>query len=111
MAPPKRRSTVDRLARVTHELQARHATVHSISLYVEQLVADLQDKSNRGPNSRLMNFRRFTEQRESFLAQERPGRVTIIFPRTVDIAQWLERRSVAPEVAGSIPVIHPIPPV
>ena len=27
----------------------------------------------------------------------------------VGVAQWLERRSVAPEAAGSSPVIHPLP--
>ena len=64
----------DKMARVTHELQARDATVHSISCYFEQLVADLTDKSNRDPKTRLMNFGRFTEQLESFLALEQRGR-------------------------------------
>ena len=64
----------DKMARVTHELQAKDASVHSISLYFEQLVADLTDKSNRDPKTRLMNFRRFTEQLESFLALEQRGR-------------------------------------
>lgn len=64
----------DKMARVTHELQAKDATVHSISRYFEQLVADLTDKSNRDPKTRLMNFRRFTEQLESFLALEQRGR-------------------------------------
>ncbi len=39
----------DKMARVTHELQARDATVHSISRYFEQLVADLTDKSTSRP--------------------------------------------------------------
>ena len=30
-------------------------------------------------------------------------------PDVVGVAQWLERRPVAPEVAGSSPVIHPTP--
>ncbi len=64
----------DKMARVTHELQAKDATVHSISCYFEQLVADLTDRSNRDPKTRLMNFRRFTEQLESFLALEQRGR-------------------------------------
>ncbi len=64
----------DKMARVTHELQAKDATVHSISRYFEQLVADLTDRSNRDPKTRLMNFRRFTEQLESFLALEQRGR-------------------------------------
>jgi PleD family two-component response regulator len=64
----------DKMARVTHELQAKDATVHSISRYFEQLVADLTDKSNRDPKTKLMNFRRFTEQLESFLALEQRGR-------------------------------------
>ncbi len=64
----------DKMSHVTHELQAKDATVHSISRYFEQLVADLTDKSNRDPKTRLMNFRRFTEQLESFLALEQRGR-------------------------------------
>ena len=64
----------DKMARATHELQAKDATVSSISRYFEQLVADLTDRSNRDPKTRLMNFRRFTEQLESFLALEQRGR-------------------------------------
>src|SRR3954467_1578050 len=64
----------DKMTRVTHELQAKDATVHSISRYFEQLVADLTDKSNRDPKTKLMNFDRFTEQLESFLALEQRGR-------------------------------------
>ncbi len=64
----------DKMARVTHELQAKDATVSSISRYFEQLVADLTDRSNRDPKTKLMNFRRFTEQLESFLALEQRGR-------------------------------------
>lgn len=64
----------EKMAQVTHELQARDATVNSISAYFEQLVADLTDKSNRDPKTRLMNFRRFTEQLEAFLALEQRGR-------------------------------------
>src|SRR3954469_6403742 len=54
----------DKMSRVTHELQEKDATVHSISRYFEQLVADLTDKSNRDPKTKLMNFGRFTEQLE-----------------------------------------------
>ena len=64
----------DKMARVTHELQTKDATVQSIARYFEQLVADLTDKSNRDPKTKLMNFRRFTEQLESFLALEQRGR-------------------------------------
>jgi GGDEF domain-containing protein len=63
----------DRMTRVTHELSAKDATVSSISTYFEKLVADLTDKSNRDPKTKLMNFSRFTEQLESFLALERRG--------------------------------------
>jgi len=64
----------DKMTRVKHELSARDATVSSISRYFEQLVADLTDKSNRDPKTKLMNFGRFTEQLESFLALEQRGR-------------------------------------
>jgi GGDEF domain-containing protein len=64
----------DKMARVQHELSAKDATVSSISRYFEALVADLTDKSHRDPKTKLMNFGRFTEQLESFLALEQRGR-------------------------------------
>src|SRR6058998_81534 len=60
----------DKMARVQTELLAKDATVSSISRYFEALVADLTDKSHRDPKTKLMNFSRFTEQLESFLALE-----------------------------------------
>src|SRR5262245_26641279 len=64
----------DKMARVKHELNTKDATVSSIARYFEQLVADLTDKSHRDPKTKLMNFGRFTEQLESFLALEQRGR-------------------------------------
>jgi GGDEF domain-containing protein len=64
----------EKMARVKNELSARDATVSSISRYFEALVADLTDKSHRDPKTKLMNFGRFTEQLESFLALEQRGR-------------------------------------
>jgi diguanylate cyclase (GGDEF)-like protein len=64
----------DKMARVQDELSARDATVSSISRYFEQLVADLTDKSHRDPKTKLMNFGRFIEQLESFLALAQRGR-------------------------------------
>jgi GGDEF domain-containing protein len=64
----------DQMARVRHELSARDATVSSISRYFEALVADLTDRSHRDPKTKLMNFVRFTDQLESFLALEQRGR-------------------------------------
>jgi GGDEF domain-containing protein len=63
----------DKMARVQTELTAKDVTVSSISRYFEGLVADLTDKSNRDPKTKLMNFGRFTEQLESFLALEQRG--------------------------------------
>jgi GGDEF domain-containing protein len=64
----------DKMARVKTELSARDATVSSISLYFESLVAELTDRTHRDPKTKLMNFARFTEQLESFLALEQRGR-------------------------------------
>src|SRR3954463_2971114 len=64
----------DKMARVQTELSAKDATVSSISRYFEALVADLTDRSHRDPKTKLMNFSRFTEQLESFLALEQRGR-------------------------------------
>ena len=64
----------ERLNRLRDELSARDATVSSISHYFEDLVADLTDRVHRDPKTRLMNFRRFVEQLEAFLALEQRGR-------------------------------------
>src|SRR5881409_3576679 len=64
----------DKMARVKTELSAKDATVSSISRYFEGLVAELTDRSHRDPKTKLMNFGRFTEQIESFLALEQHGR-------------------------------------
>jgi diguanylate cyclase (GGDEF)-like protein len=63
----------DKMARAKHELSAKDATVSSISRYFEKLVADLTDRSQRDPKTKLMNFGRFSEQLESFLALEQRG--------------------------------------
>ena len=64
----------DRLNKMRDELSARDATVSSIARYFEDLVADLTDKVHRDPKTRLMNFKRFIEQLEAFLALEQRGR-------------------------------------
>jgi PleD family two-component response regulator len=64
----------DKMARVKTELSAKEATVSSISRYFEALVADLTDRSHRDPKTKLMNFGRFIDQLESFLALEQRGK-------------------------------------
>ena len=64
----------ERLNRLRGEITTRDATVSSISKYFEELVADLTDRVHRDPKTRLMNFRRFVEQLEAFLALEQRGR-------------------------------------
>jgi len=76
----------EKMARVQRELQAKDATVSSISHYFEQLVADLTDKSHRDPKTKLMNLGHFTQQLESFLALEQRGRWCAI--GLVDIANF-----------------------
>jgi diguanylate cyclase (GGDEF)-like protein len=64
----------DQMTNVRNELSTKDATVSSISRYFERLVAELTDKSQRDPKTKLMNFGRFTEQLEAFLALEQRGR-------------------------------------
>ena len=64
----------ERMNRLRQELSARDATVSSIANYFEDLVADLTDRVHRDPKTALMNFRRFIEQLEAFLALEQRGR-------------------------------------
>src|SRR6266566_2227068 len=63
----------DQMTHVKNELSTKDATVSSIALYFERLVAELTDKSQRDPKTKLMNFGRFTEQLEAFLALEQRG--------------------------------------
>src|SRR5438034_2033078 len=78
----------DKLTNVKRELSARDATVSSISRYFEQLVADLTDKTHRDPKTKLMNFGRFTEQLESFLALEQRGRWCAIGLVDITAFKW-----------------------
>jgi diguanylate cyclase (GGDEF)-like protein len=64
----------EQMARVRHELHAKDATASSIAHYFEHLVADLTERTHRDPKTKLMNFGRFSEQLESFLAMEQRGR-------------------------------------
>jgi GGDEF domain-containing protein len=68
----------EKMARVKTELSAKDTTVSHIARYFEALVADLTDKSHRDPKTKLMNFNRFVEQLESFLALEQRGRWSAI---------------------------------
>src|SRR5207245_1798814 len=78
----------EKMARVQTELSAKDATVSSISRYFEALVADLTDKSHRDPKTKLMNFGRFTEQLESFLALEQRGRWCAIGLVDITAFKW-----------------------
>src|SRR5436309_7484314 len=78
----------DKMTHVKHELSARDATVSSISRYFEKLVADLTDKTHRDPKTKLMNFGRFTEQLESFLALEQRGRWCAIGLVDITAFKW-----------------------
>ena len=76
----------ERMNKMREELSARDATVSSISKYFEELVADLTDRVHRDPTTRLMNFRRFIEQLEAFLALEQRGHWSAV--GLVDIASF-----------------------
>jgi len=78
----------DRLNRLREELSARDATVSSIARYFEDLVADLTDRVHRDPKTRLMNFRRFIEQVEAFLALEQRGRWCAIGLVDINSFKW-----------------------
>src|SRR5947199_3452651 len=78
----------DKLTNVKRELSARDATVSIISRSFEKLVADLTDKTHRDPKTKLMNFGRFTEQLESFLALEQRGRWCAIGLVDITAFKW-----------------------
>jgi GGDEF domain-containing protein len=78
----------DRINRLRDELSARDATVSSIARYFEDLVADLTDRVHRDPKTRLMNFRRFIEQVEAFLALEQRGKWCAIGLVDINSFKW-----------------------
>jgi predicted signal transduction protein with EAL and GGDEF domain len=63
-----------RIAGLKTELSAKDATVSSIATYFESLVANLTARSQQDPKTKLMNFDRFVDQLESFLALEQRGK-------------------------------------
>ena len=67
-------SFAEKMARRPTNFRRRTPRSAASRSYFEQLVADLTDKSHRDPKTKLMNFARFTEQLESFLALEQRGR-------------------------------------
>src|SRR5688572_29734463 len=78
----------ERLNKMRDELSARDATVSSIAKYFEDLVADLTDRVHRDPKTRLMNFRRFIEQLEAFLALEQRGRWCAVGLVDINSFKW-----------------------
>ena len=64
----------ERVAGLRNEILERDTTVSNISHYFERLVGELTDKTRRDPKTKLMNFGRFMEQLESFLALEQRTR-------------------------------------
>lgn len=60
----------ERMTVLRHALVERDETVANISHYFERLVGELTDKTRRDPKTKLMNFGRFMEQLEAFLALE-----------------------------------------
>src|SRR6186713_2777044 len=88
----------ERMNRMREELNARDATVSSIAKYFEDLVADLTDRVHRDPKTRLMNFRRFIEQTEAFLALEQRGHWCAV--GLVDIASFKRYNDTFGHAAG-----------
>jgi GGDEF domain-containing protein len=78
----------EKMAHIQRELSARDATASHIALYFERLVADLTDKSHRDPKTKLINFDRFTEQLESFLALEQRGRWSAVGLVDITSFKW-----------------------
>jgi diguanylate cyclase (GGDEF)-like protein len=63
----------ERMHQMREELSAREATVTNLTRHFEKLVADLTDRVHRDPKTRLMNFRRFIDELEAFLALDQRG--------------------------------------
>jgi diguanylate cyclase (GGDEF)-like protein len=73
-------------ARLHSQILAKEATVSNVARYFEEIVADLTEKANRDPKTKLMNFNRFMERLESYLAIEQ--RATWCAAGVVDITAF-----------------------
>jgi diguanylate cyclase (GGDEF)-like protein len=77
-----------RLAAARRELQARETAAAAIVKYFEDLVEELTDRADRDPKTRLLNFQRFTEQLERFLAIEQRGRWCAVGLVDINSFKW-----------------------
>ena len=59
-----------KMERLQRQLIEKEVTVSNIARYVEEVVAELTEKSHRDPKTKLLNFDWFMERVESFLAVE-----------------------------------------
>ncbi len=89
-----------KMLRLREELEARDATLSSVSTYFEQLVAELTDRSHRDPKTKLMNLGRFTDQLESFFSLDQRGRWCAV--GLVDIAGFKRFNDALGHTAGDL---------
>jgi diguanylate cyclase (GGDEF)-like protein len=73
-------------ARLHSQILAKEATVSNVARYFEEIVAELTEKAHRDPKTKLMNFNRFMERLESYLAIEQ--RASWCATGVVDIASF-----------------------
>lgn len=73
----------EKIQRLYAELSEKDSRTSAIARYFEDVVADLSDKSQRDPKTRLYRFDAFRERFETYLATEQ--RVTCIGVGVVDI--------------------------
>lgn len=62
---------IDRLKR---EISDRDATVNNVAQYFERIVGELTVRASHDPKTQLMNFARFLEELETYLAIEQRGK-------------------------------------
>jgi len=78
----------EQMAHVRQELNAKDAKTSNIAHYFEHLVEDLTERTRRDPKTKLMNFGRFSEQLESFLALEQRGRWSAVGLVDINSFKW-----------------------
>jgi diguanylate cyclase (GGDEF)-like protein len=78
-------SQIERLKR---EISDRDATVSNVTHYFERIVNELTIRASHDPKTRLMNFQRFLEELQAYLALEQRGRWCAVGLVDINSFKW-----------------------
>jgi diguanylate cyclase (GGDEF)-like protein len=78
----------DQIDELKREISARDDTVSNVTQYFERIVKELTIRASHDPKTRLMNFARFLEEVQAYLALEQRGRWCAIGLVDINSFKW-----------------------